>query len=847
MAISTIGWSWFTGQRNVGHDVHVLRNQPSPSLVNEIAYIEVIDEHHSLGFPVDHSRSKAEIKANSLEFVPLFPNVTNFGIAIDKATGSVTAGAPTGGATIHNFILGAQAQLASGASTGRVNLRVHIHDRVRRCWLTPSPLSIYRGGAGQRFTLLAEFETDGQPEPPLIGDLSWAAGVTWTATPASGISFTSTGNIKTTAATALGTVKVTATLPAHLGGHTSEPAEAEVVLGFDEQPQRHYQAVLRSGPGSARLMDVPNILLLSEGFQQGQEPDWDTLIGTLVDDLALTPALRPFDLFVGKGSVNIWSLFLPSRDRGSSVLHELRIPPEQSTWPLASEGMPLTRYNPHVLDVGSVLYQLGLPVRSDALPADPAAQKAAAIAKFAEWNLLTGFNLDPNDAFRFDTWKSWTQWSTRTLADERDTLLGVSFGVRPMAMNSAVNRLSKFHPFRVGRAELDKLLEKITDGDGPLIGQVWGPNGKDRSLVVALIGGGHRGGTESSDNLTSVSIHADPTIRVDKVDDPSKSLRVSVVPYELPRSILWGQPRMEVAELGTLVHELGHAFGLGDEYVEAGFFGKPRGSSSANLTLESELVNPASAVGDKLVGDKLRWRWPRILKAALLSDAPWLGGTSASADIVLPLRRGAKFMFKNGDVVYLRRRPLRGTVDKKLVLAVPSVPLVVTSDDQVGDQIIVRTQDGSNLNVADFPSAPGREPIVFFAVPPPAYAAARQETFADLTPLVIRDHITKTGLPLNRLTKNTCEKLDDAQRAALDNAPEEVNPFWLRTWVGAFDGGAQHPCGIFHPSPQCIMRGHSATTLFCPVCRYVLVDAVDPALHAEMDKDYAVGYVEPED
>lgn len=873
--LSRISWSWFTGMKNDGYDLHVIRGKPSPSLANDVVYVEVVDEFSFTSYPVNHPKSIAEIKPNSLDFKPLAWTTTDdatsrsaFGIKIDKATGVITAGAPSGGVTVHNFLLGASATLIDGTTViGPVLVRVHIHDRVKRCWLTPSPLTIYRGSPKQRFTLLAEMETDGQPDPPMVCDLSRLPGVTWVATPSTGITMGTDGEIGTKLATAttpetpLGTIAITATLPADYGSKQALAAAAEVVLGFDEQPQAHYRASLRSGPGSARLAEVPNILLLSEGFQAEQESDWDTLVGTLVDDLAHSAAFRPFDLFVSKNSVNIWSLFLPSRERGSSALHDLHPKAGQSTWPASGEGIPRSRHNPNRLDIASACFHFGLPVRSDTMPADPAAQKDAAKTKVGEWSKLTGWNLDPNNAGLFALWQTWAGFANRTLADERDTLLGLAFGTRPNVHSDSVDRGADYHPFRARRSELDKLLAKVTDGDGPIIGHVWVPRpdgssrteaGKDRSLVVALIGGGRQGGLESSRSVTAASIHSEGELPLSPVDNPASSLRVQILPHDIPKSTLWGSPRVGAAQLGTIVHELGHAFGVGDEYVEADYFGKiPKGNGNggfANLTLESELVTATSVVGDKLTGDKLRWQWPRITNAAVLGASPWLSGSNASTGIVIPFQRlGDKFMFKNGDVVFLRRRPLRGTVDKIHVEAKPSTALVVTSDNQDGNQIVVRTQDGSDLKVADFPAPPGMEPILFFAVPPPAYAAARQEKFASMTPLVVRDHITSTGLPLNRKDAGKCDSMDDIKRAQLVNVPADVDPFWIvgRQWVGAFDGGAQYPCGIFHPTPDCIMRQSFASAMFCPVCRYILVDAVDPSLHGAIETEYAPGYVEP--
>jgi hypothetical protein len=58
--------------------------------------------------------------------------------------------------------------------------------------------------------------------------------------------------------------------------------------------------------------------------------------------------------------------------------------------------------------------------------------------------------------------------------------------------------------------------------------------------------------------------------------------------------------------------------------------------------------------------------------------------------------------------------------------------------------------------------------------------------------------------------------------------------------VGLYSGGARYSCGIFHPTGTCMMRSHhDDESEFCPVCRYILVDLIDPYHHEEIDRDYA--------
>ena len=76
------------------------------------------------------------------------------------------------------------------------------------------------------------------------------------------------------------------------------------------------------------------------------------------------------------------------------------------------------------------------------------------------------------------------------------------------------------------------------------------------------------------------------------------------------------------------------------------------------------------------------------------------------------------------------------------------------------------------------------------------------------------------------------------------NHPDHLPPGMPTAWiVGAFEGGHDFGCDVLHPTGACMMRsqvlaGGRAIYTFCPVCRYVIVDAIDPSQHGRIDADY---------
>ena len=67
--------------------------------------------------------------------------------------------------------------------------------------------------------------------------------------------------------------------------------------------------------------------------------------------------------------------------------------------------------------------------------------------------------------------------------------------------------------------------------------------------------------------------------------------------------------------------------------------------------------------------------------------------------------------------------------------------------------------------------------------------------------------------------------------------------------MGLYEGGVVHDCDVYHPTGICLMKtktfdggGGERSYQFCPVCRYAMVDLLDPTLHGRMDDLYQPRY-----
>jgi hypothetical protein len=115
-----------------------------------------------------------------------------------------------------------------------------------------------------------------------------------------------------------------------------------------------------------------------------------------------------------------------------------------------------------------------------------------------------------------------------------------------------------------------------------------------------------------------------------------------------------------------------------------------------------------------------------------------------------------------------------------------------------------------------------------------------------ITPIVER-YIDTNNRPL---TPTVCdpkkEKLFGLATQVAEEWPKLIQGFsWSQRnvplIVGLYVGGHREACGIFHPVGRCMMRNNligERKQAFCPVCRYALVDFIDPSQHGSIDAAY---------
>lgn len=827
-----------------GFDIHVLKGETSPSLLPLLVIWD--DSVPSKGTFANAAALPADV--DKITFTPNFLTVTtppsNGGISVNTANGAVTVPSPLPAPPrLRSFVLEATVTTKppNVRTLGPIPIRVCVHDSITDFWLTPNPLTLRQNAHGQQLTVLAEFDDR------TVGDISRRPGITWASSDSGIVEFPSPASAQINAKLASATaVKVTAT-------HAGISRRANVTV---EQPWSTPVAVklVAGSAGVAKMATSPNILFMPDGFTAAEKPKFEALVNSIVRQIQSNSALTPFNLL--KGSINYFMTFVPSPQRGCSVLYDLDL--RRRTTLFGGEiPDPVKPTPPTPFTVENLIWEVGLPT-----PADTAIGPTSARG---DW--LFQYGVGVSLGFSDPVYVDWQDLSDHRLANERNSALGFRNGQRPTMHNPDVARSVRFNDSRTTSAHLEDFFRnlRLKRNSGPMIGTIWAKQnaagtvpapsdpalpaglrvGQDFGFIFILLGGARSGGTQLEEAIAG-SLNDKEEIGLTEV---AGSKQVNLVPFALPST-------PSVGLIARVAHETSHAFGLDDEYGEFEAPLKIPATSEPGLTSQGNVM-PASLVAksaadpnlDPAKRDKIKWLWPRIDAAGVLDAEPV--PNAFTFDIKLKPGHAAAFKPRPDQppsIVRLRRRPL-------LDHPTPSGRMVVTQVS--GNIVTVAPLPLTAITSADWP-------VGSILIRPLRGSAELSDPLGPDLPLVapvILDHLGTSKLPLNLsppafgAPMPVCAK-DTSEKQRPKNLPaagllRRGRPRFPSQIVGLYDGGSRYFCGVYHPSGVCLMRAklvpgrEAAIYLLCPVCRYVIVDRFDPTKHAAIDKEYAKRYPEP--
>lgn len=873
----------------MGSDIHLLRGDHSRDLrVGSLAFVPVRAD----GTDAPGQWAKSYLDAHTgadedvtLRFRPTFKaglvgdEWTGLGIKVNQLTGVVSFEAgPPPNPTAANFIIEAVITQNDGgippAEIQPARIRVHVHTAVTRIWLTPDPLTVRRltaAGAEDtryRFTVRAEF-ADGT-----VGDVTTGHGVTWG--PAANV-YTSVdgevGLLRIPAGVAAGAVEhIHATWTTSAGTKITPDADMVVAAPWASDPAMPKAHLVEGHPdtwaGTINPEVVPNVLFFGDGFSNvaADQAAFEAITQKLAHDLKKDPLTTPYDRLAT--SMNYWRVAVPSTSRGISARCEVFIDPLDAALFAFPVPPALPPPDAGVWKVEHLIYASGLPLPADVPPAGEGPVQATARrgALRARWALIARTSVVPailSDAVI----DQWAQIGSRTFIDEIDAFPAMGLGAPPAADQQSDIPLLLLHPDRGGDAVLEAFYRALGaannvviagPGPGNNLGIVWAEDRPafhfdNRSLVVALSAfeGGRAQRTarhidlslHTGNNFTRVTAVAG---RKAVAIDQTVELAVTV------EREVWR----------TIAHELGHSFGLGDEYVDLkGRFTAPEATLDTwgNLTSETAVQS-----GTQFRAAQVKWNWRRARKAAVVR-APIVPPTGPEFDIKVGV--GQAFQFAAGDKVRLRARQRKKVLGRDPVEC--SSDLEVVSRNAAGDVLTVRGSP-SVLELTFFLEGS----VVYIPVPMPDGAAGEARLIAPKVAKFIEDE----NRPLTAWPCDPAAHLGlDAQgrlRGSLRQFPafDTYPPLWSHRndvrVVGLYAGGARLGCGIYHPAGLCMMRNAGAPVAagvpapppapapgagagpapkeganpFCAVCKFVMVEYIDPGQHWWIDRLYDASY-----
>jgi hypothetical protein len=832
MAVLPLPW-----KQGEGHDIHVLRGgPPSKSLLDAV---EV----------------SGGITTAGLFFTPQFEGAPNAHfVEVDSLTGVVTARLHTDPSKfkLHNFIMTVSYvdTISPGGQEYQTEIRIHIHDSVEDIWLTPSVLTIHKDADESRFTVLAKFSDK------IVGDITDWPDINYQSDNPAAVSVRGGGVLKAEASS--GSANITASLgltspvinkiaaPVKVNARpdwTTVAGAAEVlfVAGKIAPNKRDASSTARDSVKSV-VEGATNVLFIAEGFRKEQRGDFNNLVCKVVSELRTTDHLMPFRLL--KDSINYWSVFMPSEEEGITVLGEWL----QGIPDAVQHQVPLPRSPASTATAWSVtdmIHEVGLPTPDEVeIPFIDDHVK--------HWEKLYG-----SKATKLRTQVSYPGWTTlgfRMLLNERGTAFGLSLSGRSRVVKGDVQRNSvRADPRRTSEANLMKFFQGVTFGGHPL-GDVWKPGGKDFGLVSFVCVGDTAGGQQH--NVEGYFAACFGT-----------SLRVPLRPATaLGRDVITSPLEKHSRTLFASVwaHECGHAFGLWDEYGDA--LGtsltdpasvEPYPNVLAKSSLLITTTDPSTGTTTTTFGKarEIKWRWPRVFKAGVLAAVPFTSGVG----LRVLLRPGHGRAFRPGDVVQFRQWPLRKGASMDPFLSPPRsigfvFKVLANGDNSVDVNLVTPGGDIVDMNAQG--TAPGsrswKEVMDSLFALSARHAIicphVREGKELSLVAEPIFTHIAAAG-PLNAepgFDPTLCVRASSIDKVMTPtNLPplSNIKSLIEQDIIGIYEGGSYHDCGVYRPAGRCRMRsGYQKTIPFCHVCRYLIVDRVDPTLHGALDAIYEKQY-----
>jgi hypothetical protein len=868
-------------------DIHVLAGNFSYNLRPFLRFID----HTGRAVPVN-TLNPNDV---TLAFYPLFVKngrqdanrikYSGFGVTVDTHLGVVSVNDPLPPNRIRNFMMEVIAtDLTDSNREYKEFIRFHVHQSISDIWLTPGTLTARRFPTNPpneqtdyRFSVRAQFDDDA------VGDITRMVGLIWSSSnqpnsPVNSGNVHVDGRLRIKATdqsgdqkfitvsvnTSSGNKSATGTMIIKESWDDMAPVEARIVPdGAFPTATSIISNVMTMIPNLNR----PNVLFIGDGFSRNEEGNFNHYVNTLVAFLRTDIVCQPYNRL--SKSINFWSAFIPSDGQGVSVdaeilpgnsksvngqsvfIAEFMSGPKEPRKNFPSNGIYLLE---------ELMYIVGLPIPNDDISNSTARPNNDILT---EWKRFIDSNKYPHLEDRLGLTQrnappiqsnqlinDWRKLAKRSLIDSTDSVLGVRIETIPFNTDVRIPDID-LNTYRYNRENLDYLLSKLRDRYGNPINNLWTTtsNGKpkDYGLVCILVAGHGRAKNKTAQFDANGTYRNGGYLFVDCKDSIEVKQSTGRRSFELNYTTIIPQSAGFMPRR-TFVHELSHSFTLGDEYGGSeditGYFN----SNYVNNRYSNVMLESDAKRANVLNGDEVKWNWHRIQKAGVINDKITkiethdVNNTITDIKYRVPLEFSHGSQFVIGDTVHLRVRENLSYPPKPL-LKNPTVSIAfkVTNPAPVADAIHIRVADSSKMftnpdqyGLLFLPSS-----IVYSPTPAPVSIRRATYSYSEIIAKNIKDYMTSNNTALTDYPS----QIDKDYIQYPVNYPSNLTNFSNTNYpriVGLFSGGLQYHKGIFHPTGHCIMRIHAVPDVkeFCAVCRYILIDLIDPTKHGANDLEY---------
>ncbi len=639
-------------------------------------------------------------------------------------------------------------------------------------------------------------------------------------------------------------------------------------------------------PDVNHLDTMHNVLFIAEGFRDRQDDrdKFDKIVTKVIDEMLTKPRHAPYNLL--QGSFNIWKAYEPSAQHCVTCgfrVNDVEVGGIFST--TLPKGSPIpypysVSNDKNIYTVEELVRIVGLPLRGESRStADlKTLWGSQTLQRFDAATSTWVNNFDPARVDD-DLVSAWKAQTSEGILEARDTFFGLYLGARPGDRDSNVSNpvvlppahdtpgdanLAPFihrmyewfdieavrtlvpdprrHPpqLQAGNAENfgNSILSYINNlkspfSPNPNVGQQWMPDTtgtvfkRSRGLVALITNDDLIGGTNfNALTITANTLNKNSSLAFQFAGSGTEKIMRRTPPDSIDDDI--------DDIINTVAHEFGHSFHLDDEYEDfPGDHSDSLGDYDNQCVLSQVNLDATFQSDRKIDPDKVKWFDLLRMEVSdtLIQDSLEVGGRlQVKIDgRFIPRWVEAKAQNKKA---YLRKIEIASN-GRQLPFAVGDSHYLVGLDIEdifPGEGTIFL--GGAKLPPSPIPVFPAGS-VVFL----PKRDASDNLVFVVEKKVI--DALKSSHLPLNQDTDTQHVNKDADDPVDVPNFKPPCKSYKL---VGIYEGASGWTGMVYRPAGLCKMRKSTDAGQgdgeFCHVCKYLIVNRVDPGNHALMDKKY---------